>query len=208
MLWPHGNEHGSRAEAYVSPNEGYRGARRGHPRALLAAKTMLLIASGCTVQPAAAPTTAAPATVPSPVPTPPPLLMPTAPPSPVPAVPLAPPTTVPAPTQAPVAGTPASALGAQGKPVYDTYCQACHGKEGQGVVGPALWGPGANPAKYGPTAADWHRFIRQNMPQNNPGSLSPDEYLQVTTYLLLRNSLVQPTQPVSEPALGQITTEK
>ena len=75
-------------------------------------------------------------------------------------------------------------------------------------MGPALWGPRASPSKYGPTAADWHGYIRSNMPQNNPGSLNSDEYLQVTTYLLLQNTLVQPTQGISEQSLGQIKTEK
>ena len=157
--------------------------------AVLATGLALLVACG-PQGPAAAPTSAPSAAVIS-----------TAPPTPAP-----PASTGAAPAQA--AGMPASALAESGKAVYETNCQACHGKEGQGVIGPAVWGPRASPAKYGGTAADWHGYIRQAMPQNSPGSLSADEYLQVTTYLLLQNNLVQPGQPVTEPGLAQIKTEK
>lgn len=95
-----------------------------------------------------------------------------------------------------------------GQAVYQQQCQACHGDQGQGVVGPALIGPRASPAKYGPTAADWYGYIRSAMPQSAPGSLSQQQYLEVTTYLLLQNGLVQPTQPIDEPALRQIKTER
>ena len=188
--------------------------------AWLAAPVILLTASGCapqaqtvpptrvpvtaTTPPTIAAVTATPALAAAPAPS---LILPVA---ATPAVAVPAPAT-PAPVGAPAAqavGMPASALGEKGKAVYETNCQACHGKEGQGVIGPAVWGPRASPAKYGGTAANWNGYIRQTMPQNSPGSLTADEYLQVTTYLLLQNNLVQPGQPVSEPGLAQIKTEK
>lgn len=102
----------------------------------------------------------------------------------------------------------AQQVAAAGQAVYQQQCQACHGDSGQGVVGPALIGPRASPAKYGPTAADWSGYIRTNMPQNAPGSLTQQQYLEVTAYLLLQNGLVQPSQPLDEQALQQIKTER
>lgn len=88
--------------------------------------------------------------------------------------------------------------------MYDEHCLACHGAEGQGVVGPALWGSQAQLEDRGPTAADLHAFVRSAMPQHNPGSLAPEQYFDVVTYLLLQNNLVQPDQSISEDALRAV----
>lgn len=106
------------------------------------------------------------------------------------------------------AGAEASRLGDTGKQVYQQQCQSCHGNQGQGVIGPALIGSRASPAKYGPTAEGLYTYIRTNMPQTAPGSLSADEYLAVTTYLLLQNQLVSPTQRIDVGSLQQIKTER
>lgn len=105
-------------------------------------------------------------------------------------------------------GVEAARLADTGKQVYQQQCQVCHGDQGQGIVGPALIGPRASPAKFGPTAKDLYTYIRTNMPQTTPGSLSADQYLAVTTYLLLQNELVAPTQRIDEGALEQIKTER
>lgn len=117
------------------------------------------------------------------------------------------------PTSAPAAastgsGIEAARLAETGKQVYQQQCQVCHGDQGQGIVGPALIGSRASPAKYGPTAKDLYTFIRTNMPQTTPGSLTADQYLAVTTYLLFQNELVSPTQRIDEGALQQIKTER
>lgn len=106
------------------------------------------------------------------------------------------------------AGTAAAQLAATGQVVYQQQCQVCHGEKGEGIVGPALIGSRASPAKYGPTAADWFAFMSTNMPRTTPGSLTKEEYVAVTTYLLLRNGLVSPTTKVDERSLRDIKTEK
>lgn len=132
-------------------------------------------------------------------------------PSPAPTSPAARP---PAPTAAqptqppPPSGPTAGELASAGKEVYAVWCAACHGDQGQGVVGPALIGPRANPAKFGPTASDLHGYIRLAMPQNAPGSLSAEQYLQVTSYLLVQNALVGPGDPLSESSLPSITVQR
>lgn len=61
--------------------------------------------------------------------------------------------------------------------LYAVRCQACHGPNGQGTeVAPPLWGPqsfniGAGMARLRTAAA----FIRQAMPQDNPGSLTDQQ---------------------------------
>lgn len=132
------------------------------------------------------------------------------------AAPAGQPATVPVTTKAPpasgVSGTggngTAAQVAVQGKAIYLQQCQVCHGAQGEGVVGPALIGPKANPAKFGPTAANWFTFIRTNMPQTAPGSLSVDDYVAVTSYLLLQNGLVTPEQQVSEQAFREIKTAR
>jgi thiosulfate dehydrogenase len=75
---------------------------------------------------------------------------------------------------------------AAGKAVYAAQCAGCHGSDGAGVppVLPPLWGSGSyndgagmnNPAKM--TA-----FVLYNMPQNHPGTLTPQEAWDVSAYI-------------------------
>jgi DMSO/TMAO reductase YedYZ molybdopterin-dependent catalytic subunit/mono/diheme cytochrome c family protein len=118
------------------------------------------------------------------------------------------------PTAAVAAGTPVAAVGgsgsgqtaavlaAAGKTVYQR-CVACHGPEGQGMTGPALWGTKENLKKYG-DAGSMYSFIHRTMPFDAPGSLTDDQYMQVTAYLLLQNQFVQPNTQLSQSSLKDI----
>jgi len=74
----------------------------------------------------------------------------------------------------------------RGEAIYKEQCSGCHGADGNGVPGilPALWGPGSynngagmnQPRRMAP-------FVLHNMPQNNPGKLSPQEAWDVSTYI-------------------------
>jgi len=73
-----------------------------------------------------------------------------------------------------------------GEAIYAAQCAGCHGSDGAGVppVLPALWGSGSyndgagmnNPAKEA-------AFVVHNMPQNRPGTLSPQQAYDVAAYL-------------------------
>ena len=75
---------------------------------------------------------------------------------------------------------------ARGKLVYSQSCAMCHGANGSGMppVMPPVWGPDsyndgagmANPAKM----AAW---LSPNMPQTNPGSLTPQQAYDVSAYI-------------------------
>jgi thiosulfate dehydrogenase len=73
-----------------------------------------------------------------------------------------------------------------GKAVYAAQCAGCHGADGAGVppILPAVWGndsfnDGAGMNKPAKMAA----FVLHNMPQNHPGTLSPQQAWDVSTYI-------------------------
>lgn len=75
----------------------------------------------------------------------------------------------------------------RGAQVYRQQCQSCHGVNGAGVPGkfPPLWGP----ASFN-NGAGMHRlttmagFVRYNMPQNAPGTLSDQQAYDVSAFVL------------------------
>jgi thiosulfate dehydrogenase len=73
-----------------------------------------------------------------------------------------------------------------GKSIYASQCASCHGSNGAGVppVLPAVWGPdsyndGAGMNNVGEMAA----FVIHNMPQNHPGTLTPQQAYDVSAYI-------------------------
>lgn len=76
---------------------------------------------------------------------------------------------------------------ARGQQLYAQKCSSCHAADGSGTgdVYPPLWG-----AKSFNGGAGMHRlwtmaaFVRYNMPQNAPGSLSDQEAYDVSAYVL------------------------
>jgi thiosulfate dehydrogenase len=74
----------------------------------------------------------------------------------------------------------------RGEAIYKQQCSACHGEDGAGVPGvlPALWGPGAYNNGAGMNQPKkMAGFVLHNMPQNNPGKLTPQEAWDVSTYI-------------------------
>ena len=101
----------------------------------------------------------------------------------------------------------AGQLSASGQGVFSSHCSRCHGNTGQGVTGPAIIGSGQALAKYN-TAQGVYSFISTTMPANAPGSLSSQEYLELTAYLLLQNGFVSSGQAVDSASLGGIPLTK
>ncbi len=80
--------------------------------------------------------------------------------------------------------TPDIARGAQ---IYATKCSACHQSNGAGLAGvyPPLWGQRSFNSGAGMAHVDrMTGFIRYNMPQNAPGSLSLSQAYDVASYVL------------------------
>jgi len=86
-----------------------------------------------------------------------------------------------------------------GAHVYAAQCAACHGAQGQGLLGDALVGgrgtlASAKPIRtigsYWPYATTLFDYIRRAMPYNAPESLSADEVYAVCAFLLNQNGIV------------------
>jgi mono/diheme cytochrome c family protein len=126
-------------------------------------------------------------------------------PSPTLAAPPSPPVAASSPSTASAATTPTTAgqLAEAGRSVYVEQCAACHGMQGEGLVGPALIGGRANLTKYR-TARGLLDYTSSLMPQNAPGSLSSEAYLQATAYMLVQNNEVQPSATLDSGNLDSI----
>jgi alcohol dehydrogenase (cytochrome c) len=97
-----------------------------------------------------------------------------------------------------------STQASRGATVYTQYCTECHGANLQGESGPALSGQVLRAAYGGGTAAQLYDFISRQMPQNNPASLSQQQYLDVTAYVLSRNGFPSGNAPLSIGSLSHV----
>ena len=88
---------------------------------------------------------------------------------------------------------------AVGAHVFAAQCAACHGAQGQGLIGDALVGgqgtlasakPKRTVGSYWPYATTLFDYIRRAMPYNAPESLSADDVYAVCAFLLNQNGIV------------------
>jgi mono/diheme cytochrome c family protein len=97
----------------------------------------------------------------------------------------------------------AGKLADAGTTVYNEHCASCHGANGEGITGPEVIGPANTLDKY-QTAKGLYDFISTAMPNNAPGSLTPEQYLSVESFLLMKNSIVQKDTPFTQDTLVDI----
>ena len=74
----------------------------------------------------------------------------------------------------------------QGIAIYAVQCSECHGGDGAGVppIIPALWGPNSyNDGAGMNDPAKMAAFLVPTMPQNNPGSLTPQQAFDVASFI-------------------------
>jgi mono/diheme cytochrome c family protein len=85
---------------------------------------------------------------------------------------------------------------ARGKDVYAGMCVSCHAGMGNhtGPVFRARWG--------GHDVQELYRFISENMPKNDPGSLAPYECAAVVAYLLQLNGMPAGRTPLPTDTLA------
>jgi thiosulfate dehydrogenase len=74
----------------------------------------------------------------------------------------------------------------KGEAIYTAQCASCHGSDGAGIAPtfPPLWGP----ASFNDGAGMSHienmaAFVVKNMPPTSPGSLSPQQAFDVSSYI-------------------------
>ena len=93
----------------------------------------------------------------------------------------------------------------EGAAVYAAKCAICHGAKGEGVApNPPIvgrepregFGFGRDPAlvktvgNYWPYATTVYDYVRRAMPQDKPGSLTPNELYGVTAWILAENGII------------------
>ena len=110
-------------------------------------------------------------------------------------------------SQSSIPGTPYAHLAAAGGNLFSSKCIACHKDTSQGSKTHVVIGPEAQLGKYN-TAQGLLEKISNTMPSNAPGSLSHQESLQVTAYLLTQNNIVSSTTIFNETELKNIVLTK
>jgi len=74
----------------------------------------------------------------------------------------------------------------RGSVIFVKQCALCHGADGSGQLPdiPALWGPNSYSDGAGMNNVDrMAAFVQHNMPQNQPGSLTPQQAFDVAAYV-------------------------
>ncbi len=101
-----------------------------------------------------------------------------------------------------------AAQASAGAKVYANACISCHGANLQGVAAPAVAGhvflSSVTSNKW--TYADLRNLVVQQMPLNNPGSLTPTQYANVIAFLLAQNCFPAGSKAFPEkddPSLAQ-----
>lgn len=97
----------------------------------------------------------------------------------------------------------------EGHGVYVQHCASCHGDKLQGLAAPALAGKDfLSAAEHnGWTIGNIQTIVTQNMPFNDPASLSDEQYADVIAYVLASNCYPGGNRKFPEeqsPALAQI----
>lgn len=78
----------------------------------------------------------------------------------------------------------------KGKDVFASACQSCH-------TPTVHAGPPFRNRWFGRTLGELFTYLRENMPQADPGSMSDDEYVLVTAYLLRINGMPAGDAPLA-----------
>lgn len=82
-----------------------------------------------------------------------------------------------------------AAQASAGGAVFAQQCATCHGAQLEGVAGPALKGVAFHQmaAAQSLNAQSLLTVVSQSMPQDNPGSLTQDQYDAVVAFILQQN---------------------
>lgn len=93
----------------------------------------------------------------------------------------------------------------RGQQVYSAHCAKCHGAELQGQAGPALAGSAFKGSlEYSKMSApQLFSFISSQMPNDDPGSLTKSQYIDVLAYILKKNGY-----PAGKTALSQTDLDR
>jgi len=106
-----------------------------------------------------------------------------------------------------------SGTAAEGKPLYDMYCAACHGFDGEGTLANKIVGgrgtldsdaPVKTVGSYWPYATTIFNYIRRSMPYTAPMSLTNDNYYAIAAYLLNKNDIIATDAVMDKESLPKV----
>lgn len=103
-----------------------------------------------------------------------------------------------------VSATQISGLEAQlksGETTYFLACAMCHGDRLEGVSAPPLSGEAFTSTYAGLPVSRLTTFVAEQMPEDAPGSLSKQEVLAVSAYLLHENQAALPDAGLNQSTL-------
>ena len=92
----------------------------------------------------------------------------------------------------------------RGKAAYAAHCSSCHTEDLTGLAGPALKGEQFVDNWREDSLKILFTFIQTRMPQRAPGSLKPEMYVDILTYILSENMYSSGSTELSADALGSI----
>ena len=102
---------------------------------------------------------------------------------------------------------------ATGGRIFAAKCAACHGANGEGLIGDQLIGgagtlaspnPKRTVGSYWPYATTLFDYIRRAMPYNAPQSLNADEVYALSAWILNRNGIVPDDARLDAQSLAAI----
>jgi mono/diheme cytochrome c family protein len=101
-----------------------------------------------------------------------------------------------------------AAQASAGDKLFAAKCSACHGEHLEGGAGPALTGATLNTLAKNTklTVGDMFTFISQQMPLNEPASLTHDQYVAIMAYILHYNGYKTGVKPLTYAAATNSTT--
>lgn len=88
----------------------------------------------------------------------------------------------------------------RGHQLFNNYCAQCHMPDLTGAMGPALKGQQFLSAWGTRTLGELLTFEHQNMPANNPGSVSDKQLSDITAYILKKNGFPAGNTPLAKGA--------
>ena len=92
----------------------------------------------------------------------------------------------------------------RGKQAYAVHCSTCHMDDLSGLSAPALKGEQFIENWREDSLKSLFTFIQTRMPNRAPGSLKPDMYADILTYMLSANTYPSGSAELSVDALGSI----
>ncbi|MBD5656033.1 MAG: cytochrome c [Candidatus Eremiobacteraeota bacterium] len=92
---------------------------------------------------------------------------------------------------------------------YESKCSACHGEHLEGGAGPALSGDTLKTLSKNTklSVGDAFSFLSQQMPLNEPASLTHDQYTSIMAFILKTNGYPAGSKPLSfsEAKISKVT---